>query len=209
VPETSPFAHHRLVVGYHGCDRETVERVLVRGEPLEPSDNPYDWLGTGVYFWEHGFERALEFARWKQSRGEVEIPAVLGAYIHLGRCFDLTDTWATQQLGRYHDDLVQRLNAAKRPVPANRKAGPEDFDLVLRHLDCAVINYALTSMDRRSLGGGPFFQTIRGVFVEGPPAYPGAGFHIKSHVQVAVRDPGSILGYFLPAGGYDVGEVPG
>ena len=70
-------------------------------------------------------------------------------------------------------------------------------------------NYALTSMDRRSLGGGPFFQTIRGVFVEGPPAYPGAGFHIKSHVQIAVRDPGSILGYFLPVGGYDVGEVPG
>jgi hypothetical protein len=94
-------------------------------------------------------------------------------------------------------------------VPVNRKAGPNDFDLVLRYLDCAVINYALASMDRRSLGGGPFFQTVRGVFVEGPPAFPGAGIHIKSHVQVAVRDPACILGYFLPAGGYDVGEEPG
>ena len=209
MPETSPFAYHRLIVGYHGCDRSTLEQVLLRGESLGPSSNPYDWLGTGIYFWEHGYERALEFARWKQSRGEVENPAVLGAYVHLGRCFDLTDTWATHQLGRYHDDLVQRLTASERAVPVNRKAGPNDFDLVLRHLDCAVINYALASMDRRSLGGGPFFQTVRGVFVEGPPAFPGAGIHIKSHVQVAVRDPACILGYFLPAGGYDVGEEPG
>ena len=209
MPESSPFAYHRLIVGFHGCDQETMERVLLRGGSLDASNNPYDWLGAGVYFWEHGYERALEFARWKQSRGEVSTPAVLGTYIHLGRCFDLTDTWATRQLGRYHDDLVQRLRAAGRAVPVNRKAGPDDFDLVLRHLDCAVINYALASMDRRSFGGGLFFQTVRGVFVEGPPAYPGAGFHVKSHVQVAVRDPGCILGYFLPAGGYDAGEVSG
>ena len=33
--------------------------VLLRGEPLQPSENDYDWLGRGIYFWEHGPQRAL------------------------------------------------------------------------------------------------------------------------------------------------------
>ena len=47
---------------------------------------------------------------------------------------------------------------------------------------------------------------MRGVFVEGEPAYPGARIHSRSHIQIAVRDPACILGYFLPAGGYTVSE---
>ena len=36
--------YDRTVVGYHGCDTETAER-LIRGEPFERSQNDYDWLG--------------------------------------------------------------------------------------------------------------------------------------------------------------------
>jgi hypothetical protein len=40
-----------FVLGYHGCDKKVGERVLA-GERLKPSENEYDWLGHGIYFWE-------------------------------------------------------------------------------------------------------------------------------------------------------------
>jgi hypothetical protein len=206
MPAPPPYTYHRLVVGYHGCDRRIVEDVLLRGGALQPSRNRWDWLGEGVYFWEGGYQRALEFAQWKQSRGELDEPVVLGAYIHLGRCFDLTDTWATDQLGQYYARLAAELRRVGEPLPRNRRARADDHDLLLRNLDCAVLNFCLTQLAADAGEDRDYFQTVRGVFVEGEPAYPGARIHARSHVQIAVRDPACILGYFLPARGYTSSE---
>ena len=197
------YAYHRLVVGYHGCDRRTAERVLLHGQHLKRNSNRWDWLGEGIYFWEHGYQRALEFAQWKEKRGEIEDPMVVGAYIHLGRCFDLTDTWATSYLAPFHEELKQDLG---ENLPSNRPAGTTDFDLVLRDLDCAVLNYALRAADDEHGGNETYFQTVRGVFLEGDPIYEGARIFTKSHVQIAVRDPSCILGYFRPSRGYTAKE---
>ena len=35
--------HHRLVVGYHGCERDYGEAVLLGKAQLQPSANDYDW----------------------------------------------------------------------------------------------------------------------------------------------------------------------
>ena len=43
-----------LVIGFHGCDRSVVEQVI--------STNDYDWLGSGIYFWENNEERAWQWA---------------------------------------------------------------------------------------------------------------------------------------------------
>lgn len=195
-----PLYHPRLIVGYHGCDRSTLERVLLRDEELSPSRNPWDWLGEGVYFWEQGLERAWEFAEEQRQRGQVQEPAVLGAYIYLGRCFDLTDRWATLQLDGWFRDYSDFLAAFGRPLPANRAATPGDHDLLLRNLDCGMLNFAMQSSDVKSGGGRFHFQTIRGVFTEGEPAFPGSKILAKTHIQIAVRDPEMILGY-LDAGG--------
>src|SRR5438876_9349241 len=58
----------RTVVGYHGCSRETAERVIA-GQPFVPSTRRYDWLGVGIYFWEYGPFRARE---WAEIRFEAE-----------------------------------------------------------------------------------------------------------------------------------------
>jgi hypothetical protein len=195
------FAYQRTVVGYHGCDRSVAEQVLLDGGALTPSDNDYDWLGKGVYFWEHGPKRAREFAEWKHARGEIGEPFVLGAYIQLGRCFDLTDTAATGSLGAWYDLLAQELASKGRSLPENRAAGREDFDLVLRRLDCAVLNFALSELESLGLG----HDTVRGVFTEGAPAYPGARICSKTHVQIAVRNSDCIVGYFRPAAGDGTG----
>jgi hypothetical protein len=45
-------------------------------------------LGSGIYFWEYGYDRAMQFALEQQARGKIATPAVVGAIIQLGRCFD-------------------------------------------------------------------------------------------------------------------------
>lgn len=54
-----------LVLGFHGCDREVFEKVVFYGEPMRISNNTYDWLGNGMYFWEQNYLRAYE---WAESR---------------------------------------------------------------------------------------------------------------------------------------------
>ena len=42
------------------------------------------------------------------------------------------------------------------------------------------------------------FDTVRGLFFEGDDLYPNAGFKAKNHIQICVRNPNCIKGYFLP-----------
>ena len=192
--------YDRTVIGYHGCDTATA-RNLLRGRAFRPSTNEHDWLGSGVYFWEFGPERAFQWARETASRlGAREKagttarfePAVVGAVIQLGNCFDLCDTSFTGQLR----ETFAGLNAAAKNcgVPLPRNAG-NDSDLKQRKLDCYVINTHLAIVEAH---GGTHYDTVRGVFVEGPPAFEGAMIREKTHVQIAVRNPACIIGVFRP-----------
>lgn len=51
-----------IVYGYHGCDESVAKRILEGRDPLTPSYNAYDWLGSGIYFWEDAPERAMQWA---------------------------------------------------------------------------------------------------------------------------------------------------
>jgi hypothetical protein len=177
--------------------------VLLGREHLKKSLNDWDWLGEGVYFWEHSYRRAMEFAEWKRDRGELNDPAVVGAYISLGRCFDLTDPDATTQLRDFYEDYRAVREALGLPLQKNRRGGERREDLLLRELDCAVLNLGLENLDESEGKGDYFYQTVRGVFVEGEEAYPGAAIRALTHVQLAVRDLRCILGYFMPAGDTD------
>jgi hypothetical protein len=42
------------------------------------------------------------------------------------------------------------------------------------------------------------FDTVRCAFLEGAPAFPGAAIKLKNHIQICVRNPNSILAFFLP-----------
>jgi hypothetical protein len=67
--------YDRTVIAYHGCDVIVAERVLA-GEPFRKSENNYDWLGAGIYFWEFGVDRARKFAEFQEQLGKVGTPAV-------------------------------------------------------------------------------------------------------------------------------------
>lgn len=170
----------RLILGYHGCEPGFAE-ALHRGEvPISswrPSLNAYDWLGHGIYFWEHAPERARA---WGPG-------GVVGAVIQLRRCLDLTDTRYTDELAANYEALRSSYQKRRRPLPENRG--------MRRDLDCLVIN-RIIALGRRAPGRS--FQTVRGPFQEGKPAFPGSAILRESHIQVSVIDTGCIPGIFRP-----------
>lgn len=184
------------VLGFHGTDAATVKRVLnSRTANLTPSNNNYDWLGDGTYFWENDPVRARSFIEEKMKReGDARRPAVIGAVIDLGFCMNLFDRPALLELQAAHRDLVDDAKVLGFPIPVNE--GPTE-DLLLRHLDKAVFDQVHFL---RQQGGLSSYQTVRSPFLEGRPLYANTFFRLKTHIQIAVRDPSCIKGYFLPRG---------
>jgi hypothetical protein len=189
--------YQRSIIGYHGCCRSLVHDVLLGKQRLNSSHNDYDWLGSGIYFWEYGYQRALDWAEGIHQRRPkvVKVPAAIGAHIHLGVCFDLLDVRFTTMLAELYPLFELTLKKQGATMPENAPAHGSDRDLVLRKLDCAMLNWAIPQIEKAL---GVRFQTVRGVFQEGLRAYPGSGILKKSHIQVVVRDSEVILGYFLP-----------
>lgn len=197
--ELSRWANYEFlpspIIGFHGCD-ESVGEAILRGETthLELSRNDYDWLGSGVYFWEGNPMRALQFAQeraagGRNSRGEISKPFVLGAVLNMKRCLDLADSSAIAQLRFSHQELVELSDIHSVTLPTNGKS------LQRRELDCAVTNLLHTT---RVQVGLPAYNTVRGLFWEGAPIYEGAGVSEFNHIQICVRDVSCILGYFRP-----------
>ena len=123
-------------------------------------------------------------------------PGVLGAYMDLGNCLDLTDSNSLQQLLLPYKTLKQTLSLAGLDMPVNiDPLKIKSKDRILRKLDCAVIS---TLHELRQKAGLPAYDSVRGVFWEGEELYPGAGFREKNHIQIAIINPNCIKGFFLP-----------
>ena len=186
-----------LILGFHGCDESVAIKALTGEAFLKRSVNNYDWLGHGLYFWDNSPSRAMDFALHVQkypthSKGSIEKPAVIGAIIDLGYCLDLLDFDNLQLLKKTYLMLQSTSNFVN--FPQNKSIGGIG-DLLLRELDCAVIE-ALHTFEQDSHQQP--FDSIRGVFTEGKELYPNAGFREKDHIQICIRNPNCIKGFFLP-----------
>jgi hypothetical protein len=193
-------AHTSFVLGYHGCEKEIGLRA-VRGEiALAPGNGKYDWMGSGIYFWENDPIRALEWAQKKQARGHCKEPFVVGAVIDPGNCLDLLVRENVELVKYAYDSFKQVQEKAGLPLPVNKKAPKDDSDsLVMRYLDCAVINHLHSILEGPDRPAGLMpYDTVRAVFVEGAPMYTGAMLFEQNHVQIAVRNPNCIKGVFIP-----------
>jgi hypothetical protein len=186
-----------IVYGFHGCDKSVADAVLSGKTILKQSTNSYDWLGYGIYFWENNPLRAWEFAEHlhkhpNKSKTAIQTPAVVGAAIKLGFCLDLSDYQNLQMLKTAYQTLLQSNTNGE--LPRNRPLG-NSGDLLLRNLDCAVIEMVHTI--RRMSGQQPF-DSVRSAFMEGGELYPNAGFREKDHVQLCIRNPNCVKGFFAP-----------
>lgn len=190
--------YQRLVIAYHGCDASVRDQVILHGGKLDRSQNDYDWLGHGIYFWEHGPERAMEWAEQQRKRGRIKTAAVLGAVLHLGQCFDLLDAGYPEVLEASFSEFYDSLKKAGKTIPRNEPVHARDSDRVLRKLDCAAINW---NIERLETQYATRFHSVRGVFQEGGVVFPGSEIRRRSHIQIAVREPACVQGYFLPSSG--------
>jgi len=190
-----------LVLGFHACEHDVADAVLGGQTGLRASRNKFDWLGHGIYFWENSPDRARQWGQTLKERGRLTKPTVIGAVIALGRCFDLLESSALTVLRQHYDALIRTYELAgrKHEMPANQSVGGS-ADLLLRNLDCAVIEYMHTQIDIQAEESQSIrpFDSVRGAFWEGDDLYPNAGFKSKSHIQVCVRNINCIKGYFRP-----------
>ena len=190
--DTSAQAYSKLsnlVLGFHGCSQETYENVLYKHQPLLPSDKDYDWLGPGIYFWEQNLERA-----WQWAHDHHRNPAVIGAVIDLGQCLNLMDSHHIQLLKEQYEFLKLDFLFSGAVMPENKNING-DADFLLRKLDCAVIKRLHDTLKQENLLP---YDSVRGLFLEGKPIYPNAGFREKTHIQISVINPSCIKGYFSP-----------
>jgi hypothetical protein len=168
--------------------------------PLKPSKNGIDWLGSGIYFWEGDPLRAKEWALERQRQGKIKNPFVIGAVIDLRNCLDLMTRQDIELLKETHALLkADRKKAGLPPLKNQNSKRDKNSDLLMRHLDCAVIDYLheITAKADRPSELQPF-DTVRALFTEGRRIYGTAGFRNKTHSQIAVRKSECISGYFLP-----------
>jgi hypothetical protein len=184
-----------VVIGYHGGNRADGLAAAVDGNPLRMSNSNHDWLGEGTYFWDSDPQRALEWAEEKKLGGKCADPFVVGAIIDLGNCLDLSLRPNLDFLAEVYSTFENERKSLGLKMPINRDSpNVKSGKKVIRSLDCAIINYVHTLNKRAGLRS---FDTVRGIFVEGDPAYPGSEIYHKTHIQIAVRNLDCIKAVFI------------
>lgn len=187
-----------FILGFHGCDQRLKEDLILGKTTLKPSTNDYDWLGSGIYFWENDPDRALSYAKSlmenpERTRGlQINTPAVVGAVIDLGNCLNLFDEKNLQLVKDTYNFFIEHSKQTNKPIPENEFGA----DLLLRKLDCAVINTIHELIKETSVL--PQYDSVRAPFWEGAELYQNAGFKEKNHIQICVVNPKCIKGYFDP-----------
>jgi hypothetical protein len=177
-----------FILGYHGCDKTVGDAIVSGAKAFQGSDNDYDWLGSGIYFWESSPKRGLEFAEVKMKRKDgpaIQTPFVIGAVIDLGLCLDLMTAEGTAVVKLAYEDLISKASRAGFSLPVNQGG--------LNKLDCAVINWL---HENRKANGDEPIDAVRGLFPEGKELYPGSAFMTQTHVQIAVTNTACIKGVF-------------
>lgn len=205
------YFSQNIVFAFHGCDKSIADEVFNNQVRLKNSTNTHDWLGHGVYFWQDDPARALD---WAKNDVKASEPAVVGAVLHLGKCLDLLNFRTASYVKDLHGSMCQNLADKGIVIPRNLKKPGSDF-FGGRGLDCAVIQYVHTVVedsivDQMGIDRGKsnakkliqnhpdYYDSVRGMFPEGRELYENAGFREKNHIQICVRNPNCILGYFKP-----------
>lgn len=188
------MAYHQPfeISAFHSCDKEVGLRILNGEDDLIASENEWDWLGPGIYFWEQNPARALEYAvecaaGQQKNRTRINTPFVIGAIIELGNCLNLLEPASIKMVKKVHNEFIETCKNNGASIPTNKGA--------IRKLDCSVIKWVHKSTEENQL---PTYDTVRSAFNEGGQIYPASNFYDRLHIEICVRNSTLIKGYFLP-----------
>jgi hypothetical protein len=187
------------VVGFHGTVRSSAE-ILLTPQPFKVRTNGYDWLGTGVYFWQ---ESALRAKVWARSIATLsDEPVVLAADLDLSECLDLFDLKDYNSLRRMYPRFLE-LEGSTSPlaqaglvVQRGRQYTTDDSSsdpltrMPIRNFrDCAFLDWAVEKFS----SAGRRITSIRSAFVSGNALFEESFLFDWSHSQIAVLEPVSVI----------------
>jgi hypothetical protein len=162
------------IYGYHGTSQTKAQSILANG--FRMSDNNYDWLGTGIYFFQ---DAPLRANQWATLQYPSE-PVVICACLRLENCIDLFDVGWQPILKAVYNDFVDEYQSDGQPLPAQN---PENSKA--HRLDCAFLNYTVELL--ASLG--QMVESIRASFMEGDRLFHDSAIFDLAHVQIAIKNP--------------------
>ena len=188
------MSHHQPfeIIGFHSCDKNLGLKLLSGKDKLKPSKNSWDWLGSGIYFWEQNPTRALDYAvdcanDRQYFNGKIETPFIIGAIIQLGNCLNLVEAGSSEIVKQSYKGLKRWISEEGGKMPRNKRSN--------RALDCAVIEYVHYTNNKAQIQQ---YDTVRSAFQEGNRLYAGSNFTERLHLEICVRTESMIKGYFLP-----------
>ena len=74
----------------------------------------------------------------------------------------------------------------------------EFYCTLIEYMHQAILEQILDDKKTQGFSDLKLFDSARGVFTEGGPAFPGAGIQKKNHIQICIRNSNVIKGFFLP-----------
>lgn len=96
---------------------------------------------------------------------------------------------------------------SNKVLPRNRDLANDNHkDKILRELDCSVIEFmhneilkqVRSDIQNKGFPEYKIFDSTRGMFTEGGPVFKGSGIFEKNHIQICIRNPNRIQGFFTP-----------
>ncbi len=158
-------------IGYHCTNSDAVAHLLARD--IRPSDQHFEWLGTGFYLWQDSPWRAQQ---WAEDHYGTDA-AVVVARVGLEGCLDLLNPrWRTKVADADFEFAFECITSGV-PFPVNTDRSNHASDAATTNFYC----------DRVAAAGG-FVRLVRGIFEEGRPIFEALKIRSQSHVQRAVRD---------------------
>ncbi|WP_238381821.1 hypothetical protein [Mucilaginibacter pedocola] len=103
--------------------------------------------------------------------------------------------------------MEEEYAIAGMKLPVNIDAKDDKHkDKLIRKLDCSAIQFMHEAIEKqfkqdivtKGYSDYKIFDSTRGVFTEGGPAFAGAGIERKSHIQICIRNMNCIKGFFIP-----------
>ena len=184
------------IYGFHGTDKKIALDLITHKIEFKESNETYDWLGKGIYFWENNLERAQQYAEEVKQRtvSSIKDPFVVGASIDLGNCLDLLNQEHLDKVAEAYKLLKEMCEQEGAELPQNENFGKKDTEHKNRALDCAVISLIHSIAEETN----DKFDSVRAAFYEGEEIYENSGFRRNNHIQIAILNPDCIKGIFIP-----------
>lgn len=172
-----------MLVGFHTTEFDVADSVVNKNIRIDGNRDEKEWLGKGVYVWPDSVEMALAWVRIGVANKWLKSPAIIKYDIDPGLCLDVNNEKNYAELREAYNYLKDAHSKLNSDMPVNERI--LNGVPINRFLDCFVIE---TVDFLRRVKKLPRYDTVKGMFEDGQPVFPGAAVKDKTHIQMAVRN---------------------